>query len=218
LARHFDVAAQLERITGIVPMRADEALSHLDILLARPSLCPPTVYCATFRPGAALQGLKLLETPAFVRLFAEAEGSDQEVGIDLAMQVAGKSEVKARAIVARLVASEVARSLRLSAEEIDVARPLDELGMDSLMSLELRMSIERRFGIELPIVAISSGVNVNDLATRLLAGLGAAEAAASAGEAEMRLIMQHGSSDVGLSQLMAVTDEIDAGPGTAALL
>jgi hypothetical protein len=92
------------------------------------------------------------------------------------------------------------------------------MGMDSLMSLELRMSIEKRFGIELPIVAISSGVNVNDLATRLLAGLGAAEAAASAGEAEMRLIMQHGSSDVGLSQLMAVTDEIDAGPGTAALL
>jgi phthiocerol/phenolphthiocerol synthesis type-I polyketide synthase C len=218
LARDFDVAAKLERITGIVPMRADEALSHLDILLARPSLCPPTVYCAMFRPGAALQGLKLLETPSFVRLFAKAEGSDQEVGIDLAMQIAGKSEVEARAIVARLVASEVARTLRLSAEEIDVARPLDELGMDSLMSLELRMSIEKRFGIELPIVAISSGINVNDLATRLLAGLGAAEATASAGEAEMRLMMQHGSSDVGLSQLMAVTDEIDAGRATAALL
>src|SRR5208282_1114686 len=209
LARDLDVAVKLERFTGIVPMRADEALSHLDILLARPSICPPTVYCAVFRPGAALQGLKLLETPAFVRLFADAEGSDQEVGIDLAMQIAGKSEVKARAIVARLVASEVARILRLSAEEIDVARPLDELGMDSLMSLELRMSIEKRFGIELPIVAISSGISVNDLAARLFAGLGAGGAAAPAGDAEMRLMMQHGSSDVGLSDLMAVTDAID---------
>ena len=217
LARDPDVAAKLERISGIVPIRADEALSHLDILLARPSIYPPTVYCAMFRPGAALQGLKLLETPAFVRLFADAEGSDQEVGIDLAMQIAGKSEVKARAIVAGLVASEVARILRLSAEEIDVARPLDELGMDSLMSLELRMSIEKRFGIELPIVAISSGISVNDLAARLLAGLGAGGAAAPAGDAEMRLIMQHGSSDVGPSDLMAVTDAIDTRRGAEVL-
>jgi phthiocerol/phenolphthiocerol synthesis type-I polyketide synthase C len=209
LAREPDVAVKLERITGIVPMRADEALSHLDKLLARPSICPPTVYCAMFRPGAAPHGLKLLETPAFARLFADAEGSDQEVGIDLAVQLAGKSEVQARAIVAKLVASEVARILRLSAEEIDVARPLDHLGMDSLMSLELRMSIEQRFGIELPIVAISSGSNVNDLAARLFAGLGTGGPAASARDAEMRLIMQHGSSDVAPSDLMAVTDAID---------
>ncbi len=114
--------------------------------------------------------------------------------------------------------SEVARILRLSAEEIEVARPLDELGMDSLMSLELRMSIEKRFGIELPIVAISSGINVSDLATRLLAGLGAGGAAKPAGDAEMQLIMQHGSSDVGPRDLMAVTDEIEAGRAAAALL
>jgi hypothetical protein len=48
-----------------------------------------------------------------------------------------------------------------------------------------------------------------------LAELGAA---APAGDAEMRLIMQHGSSDVGLSELIAVTDEIDAGRAAAALL
>ena len=87
-----------------------------------------------------------------------------------------------------------------------------------MMSLELRMSIEKRFGIELPIVAISSGINVNDLAARLFAGLGAGVAAAPVGDAEMRLIMQHGSSDVGPSDLMAVTDEIDAGRAAAALL
>ena len=199
-------------------MRADEALSYLDTLLARPLICPPTVYCASFRPGAAPQGLKLLDTPALARLFADAEGSDQEVGIDLDMQVAGKSEIEARAIVARLVASEVARILRLSAEEIDAARPFDELGMDSLMSLELRMSIEKRFGIELPIVAISSGVNVNDLAARLFAGLGAGGAAVPAGDAEMRLIMKHGSGDIGLNELMAVTGAIDARRAAVTLL
>ena len=198
-------------------MRADEALSHLDILLAQPSICPPTVYCVMFRPSTALQGLKLLQTPTFVRLFADAEGSDREVGLDLAGQIAGKSEREVRAIIARLVASEVARILRLSAEDIDVARPLDELGMDSLMSLELRMSIEKRFGIELPIVVISSGIKVNDLAARLVAGLGDGGAAAPARDAEMRLIMQHGSSDVGPSEVMAVADAIEARRDAAVL-
>ena len=210
LARDLETAAKLERISGIAAMRASEALAHLDLLMARPHTCPPTVYCATFRPGAALQGLKLLGTPALNQLFAAAEGADSESVIDLSVQIAGKSEVEGRAIVAALVAVEVARILRLSAEEIDLGRPLDELGMDSLMSLELRMSIENRFGIELPIVAISSGMNVNELASRLISGLGEGGGKGdAAGDIERRLIMQHAPDAVGLNDLMAVTEALE---------
>ena len=214
LARDLDVAAKLERISGIVAMRAEDALSHLETLLTRPSACPSTVYCAMFRPGSALQGLKLLGTPAFSQLFAAAEGADSETTIDLASQIAGKSDADARAVVAAMVATEVARILRLSAEEIDVARPLDELGMDSLMSLELRMSIEKRFGVELPIVAISSSMNVNDLASRLISGLNSGGDTqggekAGAGDLERQLIMQHAPGEIGLTELMAVTDAIE---------
>ena len=42
-------------------------------------------------------------------------------------------------------------------------------------------------------------------------------AAAPARDAEMRLIMQHGSSDVGPSELMAVADAIDTRRGAAVL-
>jgi acyl transferase domain-containing protein/NADPH:quinone reductase-like Zn-dependent oxidoreductase/acyl carrier protein len=210
LARDADTAAKLERISGIAAMRAEEALSHLDGLMGRPTDCPATVYCATFRPGAALQGLKLLGTPAFGSLFAAAEGGDAEASIDLAAQIAGKSEVEGRNIVARLVAQEVARILRLSAEEVDVGRPLDELGMDSLMSLELRMSIENRFGVELPVVAISAGMTVNDMASRLIAGLGTGgDKAEAAGDMERRLILQHAPDAVGLTDLMAVTEALE---------
>jgi acyl carrier protein len=210
LARDAETAAKLERISGIAAMRAEEALSHLDGLMGRPADCPATVYCATFRPGAALQGLKLLGTPAFANLFATAEGGDAEASIDLAAQIAGKGEVEGRNIVARLVAQEVARILRLSAEEVEVGRPLDELGMDSLMSLELRMSIENRFGVELPVVAISAGMTVNDMASRLIAGLGGGgDKAEAAGDMERRLILQHAPDAVGLTDLMAVTEAME---------
>ena len=206
LARNRDVAAALERISGIVAMPAREALSHLEGLLTQG--CPPSVICASFRPGAALQSLKLLSTPAFGHLFATAGGGDSDPIIDLAGQIAGKSEIEARAFVAERVALEVARILRLSADEIDAGRPLDELGMDSLMSLELRMSIENRFGIELPVVAISAGITVNDLATRLIAGLAGGDRSplSTAGDLERQLMQQHAPSDIGLDDLVAVTD------------
>jgi acyl carrier protein len=217
LARERDVAAKLERLSGIVAMRSEEALSHLDRLLSQPSSCPPTVYCATFRPGALLQGLKLLKTPVFAQLFA-AESVEQEANIDLATLIAGKSEAEARASVTGLVASEVARVLRLAAEEINVALPLDEIGLDSLMSLELRMGIEKRFGVELPIVAISSGISVNDLVSRLLAGLYSGQGNQRVGDVEQRLMRQHGADDLILTELMAVTDAIEERRPTVELL
>ncbi len=212
LARDAEGAAKLERISGIIAMRAAEALSHLEGLLSRKDYCPDTVYCASFRPGAALQGLKLLGTPAFGQLFASAEGGPGDSTIDLASLIAGKGEIEARGIVAALVAQEVARILRLTAEDIDVGQPLDDLGMDSLMSLELRMGIEARFGVELPVVAISSGVSVNELATRLIASAGDNKGATDAkapGAMELNLMQRHGPGEMDLNELIAVTDVIE---------
>ncbi|HMA48447.1 MAG TPA: SDR family NAD(P)-dependent oxidoreductase, partial [Magnetospirillaceae bacterium] len=207
LARDAEGVAKLERISGISAMRAGDALSHLEALLARPETCPDTVHCASFRPGAALQGLKLLGTPAFGKLFAAAESGAGESGIDLAALIQGKSEIEARAIVAGLVAQEVARILRLTADDIDVSRPLDELGMDSLMSLELRMGIEARFGVELPVVAISSGVNVNELATRLITGAGGKDEPPAA--MELNLMQRHGAGEVDVNDLAVVTEVLE---------
>jgi acyl transferase domain-containing protein/NADPH:quinone reductase-like Zn-dependent oxidoreductase/acyl carrier protein len=218
LAREQGIAAKLERISGIVAMPAQAALSYLDELLARPHAGPSTVYCAMFRSGEALQGLKLLQTPAFAQLFAAAEGIAEAADIDLAAQIAGKSEGDARVLVAAMVASEVARIFRLSADEIDVARPLDELGMDSMMSLDLRMGIEKRFGVELPVVAITAGVSVNDLATRLIAGVRAGPAEPIESEAGLRMIQQHGAGDAVLSDLMALTEAIQNRDEAVALI
>ncbi len=211
LARNPEVAAKLERISGFAAMRAAEALSHLEFLLARPAAFPSTVTCARFVPGAAFETLRLLNTPAFADLFAVAGGTDRELGVDLAALVAGKSDAAARTAVAGLVALEVAGILRVAAEDIDVARPLDEVGMDSLMSLELRMGVEKRFGVELPIVAIGSGVTVNDLAARLIAGMKDG-APGRTGEAEMSLLQRHGASHADLAETLAAAEAADLRP------
>ncbi|MGI4746374.1 MAG: SDR family NAD(P)-dependent oxidoreductase, partial [Janthinobacterium lividum] len=204
LARDADVAGRLARLTGIEAMQSRAALAHLETLLSQSAECPATNYCALFRPGEALQSLKLLQTPTFAQVFATADGIAQSE-VDLATRIAGKSAGDARALVASLVATEVARIFRLPPEEIELARPLDELGLDSMMSLDLRMSIEKRFGIELPVVAITAGISVNDLAARLITSLRAGPQPED--DAGLRMMQQHGLDDASLAAGMVAIDK-----------
>jgi len=194
LARDVETAAKLARFSGIEAMKASDALAQLDSLLAAPGDTPPAIYCAQFRPGEPR--LKLLRTPAFAGMFAADDGV-APAEMDLAARIAGKSEGEARALVADLVAAEVARIFRLPPDEIEKARPLDELGLDSMMSLDLRMSIEKRFGIELPVVVITAGVSVNDLSGRLIASLRAGQKQQD--EEGHRLMQVHGIEDAALA-------------------
>jgi hypothetical protein len=101
---------------------------------------------------------------------------------------------------------------------VDLARPLDQLGLDSMMSIDLRMGIEQRFGVELPVVAISAGVSVNDLASRLLAGLRADTSDGPEDAAELHLMQQHGAGDVDLATLRVLAEAVRERDSAAALL
>jgi NADPH:quinone reductase-like Zn-dependent oxidoreductase/acyl carrier protein len=203
LARDPQAAARLERLTGIEAMPARAALAYLETLLTQPAAAPDTAYCARFRAGENLQRFKLLQTATFAGLFAGAD-TIAPAEMDLAARIAGRGEGEARALVAALLAAEVGRIFRLPAEEIDVARPLDELGLDSMMSLDLRMSIEQRFGIELPLVAISAGMSVNDLAMRLIACLRSGGEPADDADAYLR--QRHGIQDTAMAAGPAAHD------------
>ena len=189
LARDPAGAARLAAASGIEPMPASAALACLETLLARPGTIPATMVCARFRDGHVRQRFKLLQTPAFIGLFSGGDAVAQ-TGTDLASQITGKSDGDARALVATLVAADVGRIFRVPPGDIEMARPLDELGLDSLMSLELRMSIEKRFGIELPVTVIAAGVSVDELASRLIASLRSGGAAA--GEPALQIMQRHG--------------------------
>jgi acyl carrier protein len=146
--------------------------------------------------------LPILTTPAFAAVFARAGATATGSETDLATLIAGKSEPDARRMLAELVAGEVARILRLPVRDVDLDRPLSELGMDSLMALELRMCVESKFGIELPLVAITAVNNLRDLAGRILQTITTPDQAtdeSSAGDRELILI--HGGDEAAYSDL-----------------
>jgi acyl carrier protein len=97
------------------------------------------------------------------------------------VQTAGSQTAEARR--QRMIdglAEDVCEVLRLSANRLDRDMPLTDMGVDSLMMVEVQLAIERRVGLNVPLLELSQGISVSKLAEHLLARL-AAEAGLSAG-------------------------------------
>ena len=75
------------------------------------------------------------------------------------------------ALLKTVVAEEAATILRLPGGGIDPLRPLSEMGMDSLMAVELRLALENRLRVDLPLVSLAEGTSVASIAARLAAAV-----------------------------------------------
>jgi phthiocerol/phenolphthiocerol synthesis type-I polyketide synthase C len=162
LAERPDALASLTRRLGAKPIPAAQALAGLPALLASGL---PTIACADTNWGEARRFLPILATPLFAdsRASASPDAADES----LAERLGSLDAETAFALLKTIVAEEAATILRLSAESIDPLRPLSELGMDSLMAVELRLALENRLRFELPLVALTEGTSVVSIATRL---------------------------------------------------
>ena len=67
-----------------------------------------------------------------------------------------------------LLRNELAIVLGLEPDEVDPQVSLNNLGLDSLMLLELRQRLENGLGIELPMESLMQDPNLSDLSTKLL--------------------------------------------------
>lgn len=79
------------------------------------------------------------------------------------------SEDERREFVASHLSTVTARVLRIDVERFDPFQPLNTLGIDSIMAVELKNYIEGGFGVTLSMVELLQGVSVNDLTEKVLA-------------------------------------------------
>lgn len=167
LARNTDVNEMLSRKLGRHALGAREALDGLGRLLVHSP--DAAVAYARIDWASARKELALLATPLFGDLASDIDAEAGEGGaeVDIHAMIEGLDRGKAVETVAKLLAGEIARILRLPAEEVDRHRPLSEIGMDSLMALELRMAAEQRLGVDIPLMSIANGATLADIAGRV---------------------------------------------------
>jgi amino acid adenylation domain-containing protein len=84
-----------------------------------------------------------------------------------------------RGLLIHAIRAGIARVLSLPASRIALDAQLNHLGLDSIMAIELKSSVETKLGVELPISALLAGPTVAQLADMLLASLDDAESAAA---------------------------------------
>ncbi len=99
-------------------------------------------YLTNIAQSASAEKLALLRSPAFMGLgFIKRDG--QRTGSEeAALDLSGKSHAEAVEIVMGILRREVGQILRMPESKIDLSQPLADIGLDSLMALELHMALE----------------------------------------------------------------------------
>jgi phthiocerol/phenolphthiocerol synthesis type-I polyketide synthase C len=83
--------------------------------------------------------------------------------------------------------------LLISVEKIDINQSIYDLGLDSLMGLEMVLAIEAKFGVQLPVMILSSASTLFQLAELVIKKLkGESTESEAHSEDEHYLALKHG--------------------------
>jgi phthiocerol/phenolphthiocerol synthesis type-I polyketide synthase C len=170
IARTRGLGERLLAATGVSGVTSAEALRHLGGLLADPWAAAAVSAYSVIRWSPAATKLAVLRSPYFAEVFAEA-GQGAATPGEEALDISSLSPEAAAEALLGLVRDEVARILRLPPEAVETDRPLMDLGLDSLMALELRLAVEKRTGLEMTMTMIGGSRSVRDLVGRIVATL-----------------------------------------------
>ncbi len=177
LTRNQAVKDSLASRLGAEPLSAERALRMLGRALAVPQA---NVAIADFQFSALARLLPSAQGPRFISL--RRQGDEVRAGSesldDFKALIEGKSSSEVQALVAQLITQEVAQILAISPERIDPARSLHDLGLDSLMGVELALGLEKRFGIQVPAMMLNEGPTVERVTVRIMERLAAADGGA----------------------------------------
>jgi thioester reductase-like protein len=126
--------------------------------------------------------------PPLLTKFADSASSQQDgAGDELRKAVLETPAEKRIDLLAASFRSRLARVMEVEPEKVDIEQPLNTMGLDSLMAIELKNAIERSLRITLPIARFLEGPSLRKLAEYSLEALdidGAGKSAAAAEPAQ----------------------------------
>ncbi|HEX8417736.1 MAG TPA: SDR family NAD(P)-dependent oxidoreductase, partial [Methylobacterium sp.] len=202
LARNRAVMETLAGRVGVTPMDARRCLDLMAEAMEGQGADPDdaVVAIASMHWGKARERLATMRSPSYADL-----GSDQQMesgnvaAINIGALLKTQDLDTVRKTVSDAIVEDIARILRLPKDDISRVRQLSEIGLDSLMGVELGASLQERFALDAPPSGISSGLTVNELTETLIQSISAPVDEAAA--AVMSLAQRHASEGVDVRTL-----------------
>ena len=166
LARNEDIKQALQGRMGGAALQTREALANLEQMLLNKR---SGLGVLELDWKALSRFLPAAQAPKFLEL-ARLHGGDQEDegADDIQRLLADLDDAQLAQTFADMLKQEISEILRLPASKLDSQRPLQELGLDSLMSVELVVAVEERFGIRLPVMELSESSSIDKLTLRII--------------------------------------------------
>ena len=170
LARNINTNASLKKSFSSSVVKARTALDALDLAFD-PHGRPTTAFLSIAQIDWAIAKRELAVTraPMFSAVLPSSGARRTKDAAATLDKLRAMSVHDASVTLLDIVVDEIARVLRLPSKEVDRHRPLADIGMDSLMMLELRPG-GNSTQIELPMMSLANGITPSDIAWRV-AGL-----------------------------------------------
>ncbi|WP_434110944.1 SDR family NAD(P)-dependent oxidoreductase [Paraburkholderia caffeinilytica] len=215
LARNAETREALQARIGGLSITSAEALAALERAIVEMNVGEAVV-------RLDWQALSLGMPAARARRYTDmhARGSHEPArqgGAQMRDQILGLPFADALQLVAETLQAQIARILHMSPEKIETGRSILDMGMDSLMGMELGMAVEESFQVKLSIMTMAEGATVHSLAQRIVESIQTQNETAEPNGAAAQVatfVAQH-AIDVDTHALADVADALSGQPGTA---
>lgn len=168
LARNEHIKEALESRMGGTALASKIALAELEQIILKNSteegfLTLNWQAMARFLPNAQAKKFSLL-----VKQLAESDNEETNQ-LDIHSLMAELSAEELEALFIDMIKQEVGEILRVAIDKIDHNCSIYDMGMDSLMGVELVLALETRFGVRLSVMALAENATIGKLANKLIA-------------------------------------------------
>ncbi|MGO9803056.1 MAG: SDR family NAD(P)-dependent oxidoreductase [Steroidobacteraceae bacterium] len=194
LARNQKLKEALQSRMGGAALASATALAALEAMLLANS---SDLGVLDFQWSALNRSLPSAGSPKFSELAREGGGdvAQEDGGLDWWQLMAELPPEEFDKRLIELLKVEIGEILRTGADKIDASLSLQEMGLDSLMGVELSVALESRFGVRPPVLLLSDTPTVSKMAAWLSAQLrgGTHEGVQEEARAQVeKVVSQHG--------------------------
>ena len=221
LARNSEIKAALQSRMGGQSVSTAQAMLALSEVLQRdlPQAAVLDIDIAAlqkFLPAAADPRFAKLRTQQNTPGNMDQDASQQDVAALLATMPVAEAQAYLLSVLKQVVGG----ILRANPDKLAEQVPLQNLGLDSLMGVELVVAIENQLGVRLPVLTISEQPTLQSLAQKLLGLLSTDAAAGSAAgstpedalSAQIRQVAGSHGSEISSDELQALQQQLTSQP------
>ena len=186
LARNPALLDSLSRV-GISGITTEQALESLEQVLSA-EITETAVLNVNWK--SARKYLPIAKTPKFSYLTHSISDEDLLGGDqDIRELIAGMSTDEVSVLLRSILTEEISSILHLPTERLDHNRSLQEIGVDSLMAMELGTAVEERFGVDLPVMSLAGNATIETIAGRVATALTRHQATEAKVESEEAVVV-----------------------------